>query len=297
MLAAMAEAVAEVGYARVTVSEIIARAGVSRNTFYNAFADREGCFLALLEETVSQAAILVGGAYIGKRHWRAGVRSALGRLLTLMDHEPALARLWIVEAPSAGETALEHRAHVLDELAKVIGAGGTTSAGYDPPELVAEGIVGGAFAILHTRLLRADRSLTELLGPLMYMIVLPYLGERVARSELDRPAPKAPSEKPTRAPIGRSDPLAGLRMRLTYRTVRVLVAIGDRPGASNRGVAEVAGIADQGQISKLLRRLAKLELVENHGLGQDKGAANAWHLTRRGEQVVRATRPSVSGLF
>ena len=42
-----------------------------------------------------------------------------------------------------------------------------------------------------------------------------------------------------------------------------------------REIAERSGIADQGQISKLLTRLARLELVANRGAGQEKGAANA----------------------
>jgi DNA-binding MarR family transcriptional regulator len=80
-------------------------------------------------------------------------------------------------------------------------------------------------------------------------------------------------------------------MRLTYRTVRVLMVIAERPAASNRVIAEQSGITDQGQISKLLGRLARLQLVENKGDGQEKGAANAWHLTARGAAVERATRP------
>ena len=44
-------------------------------------------------------------------------------------------------------------------------------------------------------------------------------------------------------------------------------------------------------MKKLLTRLARLELVVNRGEGQEKGAANAWHLTPRGVQVERATRP------
>ena len=60
-------------------------------------------------------------------------------------------------------------------------------------------------------------------------------------------------------------------MRLTYRTVRVLSVIGEAPGASNREVAEGSGIADQGQISKLLARLERLQLIENTGGGQLKG--------------------------
>jgi DNA-binding MarR family transcriptional regulator len=80
-------------------------------------------------------------------------------------------------------------------------------------------------------------------------------------------------------------------MRLTYRTVRVLTAIREHPGASNREVADGAGIADQGQISKLLARLERLELIENVDQAQSKGAPNEWCLTERGERVERATRP------
>jgi predicted transcriptional regulator len=73
--------------------------------------------------------------------------------------------------------------------------------------------------------------------------------------------------------------------------VRVLTVIAEHPGASNREIAEGSDIADQGQISKLLTRLARLKLVENKGGGQERGASNAWHLTERGAQVERATRP------
>ena len=73
--------------------------------------------------------------------------------------------------------------------------------------------------------------------------------------------------------------------------MRVLGAIAEHPGASNREIAERAGIVDQGQISKLLGRLAKLDLVVNRGEGQERGASNAWHLTGRGTQVERVARP------
>jgi DNA-binding MarR family transcriptional regulator len=100
-----------------------------------------------------------------------------------------------------------------------------------------------------------------------------------------------PKDGRSRALARHKDPLEGLNMRLTYRTVRVLMVIAEHPGASNREIAEGSGIVDQGQISKLLNRLARLKLVENLGEGQEKGAANAWHLTPRGAQVERATRP------
>lgn len=81
-------------------------------------------------------------------------------------------------------------------------------------------------------------------------------------------------------------------MRLTYRTARVLECIAGRPGVSNRGVADLAGVADPGQISKLLARLERLGLTVNTGLGHTKGEPNAWELTPLGRQVAQRLRMS-----
>lgn len=77
-------------------------------------------------------------------------------------------------------------------------------------------------------------------------------------------------------------------MRITYRTLQVLATIAATPGASNRQIADGAGVHDQGQISKLLTRLERLGLVHNTGAGQPQGAPNAWTLTPQGQQVEQA---------
>ncbi|MEA2153696.1 MAG: hypothetical protein QOI18_1929 [Solirubrobacteraceae bacterium] len=293
MLAATLEAVEEVGYARMTVAQVIGRARVSRKTFYDVFADREDCFLAALEQGVGQVGKLVHEAYERETVWRDGVRAGLAELLVFLDVEPALARMYLVEALGAGPRVLGRRAELLEELAEVVDRGRfATSAVREPPEVAAEGVVGAVFAVLHTRALEdGEERFACLLGSLMNIVVLPYLGARAASRELSRPSPVVEHDQATSTRTQNRDPMAGLRMRLTYRTVRVLVVIGARPGASNREIAEHSGVADQGQISKLLARLARLELVENTGEGQEKGGSNAWHLTRRGARVERATRP------
>jgi hypothetical protein len=86
------------------------------------------------------------------------------------------------------------------------------------------------------------------------------------------------------------DPLASVQLRLTYRTVRVLMAVAEWPGGCNREVANGSGIIDQGQISRLLARLAGLKLVENRGETNAKTAPNAWHLTPRGAHLERTVR-------
>jgi AcrR family transcriptional regulator len=297
MLTAAAEAVEEVGYARLTVAQVIARARVSRKTFYDLFEDREDCFLAVFDQAIDQLSTLVGDAYERESGWREGVRAGLLAMLRFMDEEPGLARICVVEALGAGPRVLKRRTQVLAQLKKVIDEGRASPgarvarATEESPDVTAEGVIGAVFAVLHTRLLARGREpLTALLGPLMGMIVLPYLGARAASSELARKPPPLPKR---RRPLRRSvkDPLEGLDMRLTYRTVRVLTFIGEHSGPSNREIAEGAGIADQGQISKLLTRLERLQLVHNVGEGQIMGSSNEWYLTDRGAQVERATRP------
>jgi AcrR family transcriptional regulator len=293
LLAAAVEVVQEFGYARMTVARVVQRAKVSRKTFYDTFSDREECFLGAFEQALDHARELAVEAYEREAGWRDGIRAALARLLNFMDEEPALAKLCIIEALGAGEMVLQRRAKVLEELAAVIDRGRLVNqVAREPPQVTAEGIVGAVFAVVHTRLLEGhERPLEHLLGSLMSMVVLPYLGASAAGRELNRaPLETLGIRRGPRRPPKAHDPLADLNIRLTYRTVRVLMIIAEHPGASNREIADGSGIVDQGQISKLLRRLRRLKLVENEGDGAAKGAPNAWHLTGRGAQLERSAR-------
>jgi AcrR family transcriptional regulator len=289
ILTAMAEVASERGAGAASVAHIVSRAGVSRRTFYDLFEDREDCFLGAFEEALALAAVTVLPAYEGQARWRERVRAALLALLVFFDEQPALARLCVVEALAAGTRALERRAEIVGVLLRAVEEGRSERPLRvpEPPPLAAEAAVGAVLAIIHRRLVvGGEEPLSSLLGELMSAIVMPYLGGSAAQRELHRPAPQIKTKK--QSPHG--DPLEGLDMRITYRTVRVLIAIGSQPGASNREVATAAGIADQGQVSKLLTRLEHIGLLRNDGVGHAKGAPNAWGLTGRGLEVERAIR-------
>ncbi len=299
VLYAAIDAVEDVGYARMTVGEVLSRARVSRNTFYALFSDREQCFLAAFELVLDQMRQLAVQAYEGQSSWRDGIRAALAALLDFIDEQPGLGRLCIVEVLAGGDCVLRRRTETLGELEHAIDLGRAAGqrdpqalTANDPRGLTAESVLGGVLAILHRRLSRGDAEpLRPLLRELMHMIVLPYLGADTALAELRIDDAEPQAMRPaalTRA----KDPWQGVNTRVTYRTVRALSAISASPGASNLEVALAAGVVDQGQISKLLSRLASLGLIENHGAGQSPGTANAWHLTERGEQLERTARRS-----
>jgi AcrR family transcriptional regulator len=299
LLAAMTEVAAERGVANVTVADVVERAGVSRRTFYELFEDREACFLAALDDGLARVSRVVFDAYDPEAKWAERLRSALTALLVFLDTEPGVGRLLVVESLGAGPAALERRSRLLAHVVAAVDEGRREArAGAGVTPLTAEGAVGAVLSVTHARLLAqspagvdgprtmegAPGSLVDLVNPLMSMLVLPYLGSAAARRELQRPAPEG---EPRPAPGGTSNPLRELDMRLTYRTVRVLLAVAASPGGSNRVVSNGAGVADQGQISKLLSRLEKLGLVSNAGLGPGRGAPNAWTLTQQGEELSR----------
>jgi AcrR family transcriptional regulator len=295
LMAGAVDAIEELGYAQTTVAHITTRARVSRRTFYELFSNREECLQAVLEDIVGLLGAELAAAGLDRMEWCERIRTGLWRILAFFDREPALARVCVVQALCAGPRVLRRREEVLSQLAGAVDGGrleGPRGGRCSP--LVAEGLVGAAFTIVYARLFRAAREpLTGLLEELMGMIVLPYLGPAAARREQDRPGPAplaASCRERTRSARGVRDPLEGVPMRLTYRTARVLEEIAEHPGASNRGVADCAGITDPGQTSKLLARLERLGLLANTGEGHAKGEPNAWVLTPRGWQVAQSIR-------
>ena len=299
LLAAAVGAIEELGYPRATVGQITARARVSRRTFYQLFANRDECFAAVLDEVIAAVGAELGAAGLEGLVWRERVRRGVWMILAFFDLEPALARVCVVQALRAGPLVLERREKVLALLAGAVDEGRAGDArGEGLTSLTAEGLVGAAFAIVYPRLSRREREpLTVLLGELMTMIVLPYLGPAAARRERTRPLPPAPGPAVTEraaAPRSARDPLADVNLRLTHRTAKVLESIAELSGRgsdpSNRQVATAAGITDPGQISKLLRRLERLGLLLNTGAGHAKGEPNAWALTDTGERVTEQLR-------
>lgn len=298
MLNAMVEVAGERGAPGASVAHIVERAGISRRTFYEHFEDREDCFLAAFDYALARAGEVVLPAYTGGSAWRERVRAGLAALLGFFDEHPGLGALLVIDALGAGPRALGRRTELLDMLIAVVDEGrGEGRTGQDPPPLAADGVVGAVFNVVHARMLErrvgqrqaATAPLLTLVNPFMSMIVMPYLGTAAARRELERPTPVS---RAVRQPSG--DPLRDLDMRITYRTVRVLVAVAAESGASNRRVADAAGVTDQGQISKLLARLEGLGLVANDGDGPAKGEPNAWSLTAKGADVEQAIASEAS---
>jgi AcrR family transcriptional regulator len=125
MLVGMAGALADEGYARATVSDVLERAKVSRRTFYEQFADKDECLYAAYDDAERRAWVAAAEAVAGAPagDWPGRVHAALRGLLEFVAAEPDTARLFTLEARAAGPEMAARHAAALDRIAAVLQAG------------------------------------------------------------------------------------------------------------------------------------------------------------------------------
>jgi AcrR family transcriptional regulator len=184
LIVAMLNAAADLGYLETNVQDVIDRAGVSRPTFYEHFANKEDCFLAAFDVSAERLRKKLGAAAEkGGDVWRDRVRFGLESLLSFATREPDTARTMVVEARAASAAAVKRRVELMDEFAKCLQA----QAREFLPEadsrtaVTAAGIVGGVESLLYSRLCKQEYAqLESLLPSMMYFVVLPYEGHEAA---------------------------------------------------------------------------------------------------------------------
>src|ERR1700743_3105155 len=152
IVAALAEETMEKGYRAVTVADIVRRAGIARNTFYDNFSSKEDCFLATQDYAVEESLRRVVDAATEKEGWEARLAAGLGAFLEYVASEPALPRTCLVEGLSAGDAAHGRNEQSLQAFLPLLRIGREDSPhGDELPETLEETIVGGIFWIIYQR--------------------------------------------------------------------------------------------------------------------------------------------------
>ncbi|HET6570257.1 MAG TPA: TetR/AcrR family transcriptional regulator [Solirubrobacterales bacterium] len=187
LLAAMIDAIVEIGYNTLTVQNVLSRAGISRPTFYEQFEDKEDCFLAAFDAAAARMRERVEASVADSGpSWRDRLRGGLVGLLDFVAEEPDEARAVIVEARASTPAGLRRRDELLDGYAACIDALVREDLDEPPSAIAAAGVVGGIESVLYARLQRGEtEQLDELLPSLMYFAVLAYAGREAAGEELD----------------------------------------------------------------------------------------------------------------
>jgi AcrR family transcriptional regulator len=189
LLAAMLELVGEQGYAATTVPEVVARARVSRNAFYELFEDKLDCFLALSDELADE--VLGQLVNTDATDWISALRDGLRHYLNWWQERPVWSRAYLVELPAAGPPAVEQRDRQYARFIEMFGALAAW-ARREQPELPPLRPLNVRMIVLGVTELLADQvrhgrasMLSELEDDLMFWIVL-MLADQASAERLSR---------------------------------------------------------------------------------------------------------------
>jgi AcrR family transcriptional regulator len=163
---AMIECVAEDGYRSTRVADVIARAGVSRKTFYEHFGNKQDCLLATFDLIADEAMRRVEVAYREADGWPDRVESAIGALFEAAIDNPGALRLSLVEITAVGPAGIERRERSSDRFESVIRDGLELAPGKGAvSDLTLKAVVGGLNRVLYGRVARADDEELRALVP------------------------------------------------------------------------------------------------------------------------------------
>jgi AcrR family transcriptional regulator len=136
LLSAFEASIAEHGYHKTTVADIVRRARTSRRTFYEHFDGREACFLALLAEAYAEQIRRISAAVDATAPWRVQVRQAVEAWIESSSARSALMVSSIRDLPGLGAAARELQRDVMEDFIDMVQALGDTdefhSAGVGP---------------------------------------------------------------------------------------------------------------------------------------------------------------------
>jgi AcrR family transcriptional regulator len=158
--------VEEKGYRAMTVADVIARAGVSRKTFYEHFANKHECLLATFDFVVAYAGRSVQRVYDESADWPECVEGAIGALFDVAIENPGALRVAVAEINAAGPEGIERRERALERWEDLVsGALARAPAEGELPAGVRRGLVGGFNRVLYRGVLEGRGAALRKLVP------------------------------------------------------------------------------------------------------------------------------------
>ena len=141
LIAAMAQSIEEKGYRETFVGDVVKLARTSRRSFYENFADRDDCFLALFDWATSEVMTQVAAAVSPETPWEQQVNDALDTWLGALAARPALWQSFSRELPALGEEAATRERATRERFADLL-VGLVESGRRKQPRLGAQGWAG-----------------------------------------------------------------------------------------------------------------------------------------------------------
>lgn len=257
LIAGMIAAANRHGYAGANVSRVIANAGVSRPTFYEYFADKDDCFLAVHHD-ISERLLEHIRVAVAQAPPEQAPQTAMRRLLERAEEEPARAQFIANEAMAGGPRALDARDDTIGEIEQVIEAARADIAPQTvSPDLPMRALIGATHWLLSRRLRRSEHNLTGLADELIGWIesynqpVGRHRWRKLAPGPTPQPSPyvsELPLRPPPPTPSGRSH-LSSSEIAQNQRW-RILFATAETAARKGYTAATVADITKAAHVDR-----------------------------------------------
>lgn len=155
LLDGLAASIIEDGFRDTTVADIVRRARTSRRTFYEHFAGKEECFIALLADANREMIRQISDAVDPGAPWALQVRQAIEAWIACAESEPAITLSWIRDVPALGAAARDLQRDAMEGFIamtqRLTDTPSLRAAGISPPSRqVAVILLGGLRELIAT---------------------------------------------------------------------------------------------------------------------------------------------------
>lgn len=181
LMAAMGTTLVAKPYGEITIADVVAEARVSKRTFYEQFASKDACLLALCELLADRTLSVMAEGYVQQTDWEAQLAWVVHAYLGHIQVQPALIRTLCIELLNLSAPGLAVRRAILKRfvafLIRQVELAREQEPGRQPlSPAIAMAVVGGVNELILDAIEqgRADR-LTEL-APEVIAFVKAVLG-------------------------------------------------------------------------------------------------------------------------
>lgn len=190
ILAAMVATAGTQGFRATTIGDITSRARVSRDTFYEQFANKEACFVAAYDGLVRELLDQMVAVGTSEPSYIENMRNGVRAYLSFWIERPEAARVCTLEVTAAGSEALAHGEHTLRSFARLYRTIAERARSEQPELPAIPGIVPRAIVIATLELItdyvreRRVRSLSEFENDLLYLWLMGIAGHEIAAAAI-----------------------------------------------------------------------------------------------------------------
>jgi AcrR family transcriptional regulator len=158
---------------------------MSTEAFHRQFADKEACYLAVLDQLVAEARTWVADSLAASDSWPQAVRRALGAFTEHLLANPALRQVAFVHVFEVGPAMVAEMTRSIEGLTGALAEQGPVAR--HGGAVTRDAVTGALWAIVASSAgsVRCSR-LPGLSDHLSYVVLAPYIGPRAAIEEIER---------------------------------------------------------------------------------------------------------------